>query len=82
MQVLTQDNHRLNQQINMERQHQNELEFTMASLREDIRQKDQTIEELEEEIGGGHIETVVTHMGTAGNFERQHTGGMKGSILQ
>jgi hypothetical protein len=43
--------------------------------------RDQQIEELEEEITGGNAETVMTHMGT-GNFERQNTAGIKGSILQ
>lgn len=46
--------------------------------------KDIQIDELEDEIngGGGNIETVVTQLGTGGNFDRQLTGGMKGSIIQ
>ena len=44
--------------------------------------KDIQIDELEEEINGGNIETVMTtNMATGGNFDRQLTGGMRGSIL-
>lgn len=57
--------------------------MTMNGMREEIRMKDLQIDELEDEInGGGNIETVMTtNMGTAGNFDRQLTGGMRGSIL-
>lgn len=55
--------------------------MTMNGMREEIRMKDLQIDELEDEMNGGNIETINTNMGTAGNYDRQLTGGMKGSIL-
>ena len=82
-QGLTQDNLRLQEQCNIEKIHQDELQMLIGNLREDLRLKDEQIEELEEELlVVQEPATTATQAVTPGGIQRMDTRGRVAAVNQ